>query len=125
MNLSEVRYHMLRPAQIVAMRTECPVVYIPLGNLEWHGPQNPVGADGLRAEGMAIRCARKGGGLAFPPLYYGESRAEALMEVNAADRYLIASGMGLPPENFAPDGSPFSATEQAINYHRLLIHILA
>jgi len=116
---------MLRPEQIVARRKECPVVYIPIGNLEWHGAHNPVGADGLRAEGMAVRCAQKGGGLAFPPLYYGDSRLEALMEVNAHDKDLIAQGMDLPPESFAADKSPFTATEQAINYHKLLLHILA
>ena len=75
----EVRYHMLRPAEIVERRKKCPVAYIPIGTLEWHGPQNPVGSDTLQAEGLAVLCARKGGGLVFPSLYYGESRLEALM----------------------------------------------
>jgi len=121
----EVRYHMLRPEQIVARRRACPVAYVPLGNLEWHGVHNPVGADTLQAEGMAILCARLGGGLAFPPLYYGESRSEALMEANARDRELIAEKMDLPAENFLPERMPFTPTEQALNYHRLLLHILA
>jgi len=120
----EVRYHLLRPAQIVARRKACPVAYVPLGNLEWHGIHNPVGADTLQAEGLAALCAQRGGGLAFPPLYYGESRLEALMEANAADRGLIAAGMELPPENFTAERQPFSATEQALNYHKLLLHIL-
>lgn len=59
----EVRYHMLRLAQIVARREDCPIAYIPIGTLEWHGVHNPVGADTLQAEGIAIRCAEKGGGL--------------------------------------------------------------
>jgi creatinine amidohydrolase len=122
---TEVRYHMLRPGQIVKRRTECPVVYIPTGNLEWHGVQNPVGADTLQAEGIAMRCARKGGGLVFPPLYYGDSRLEALMEVNAPDKDQIAAGMDLPPENFAADKAPFPPMEQALNYHKLLLHVLA
>jgi creatinine amidohydrolase len=121
----EVRYHMLRPAQIVARRKACPVVYIPIGTLEWHGVHNPVGADTLQAEGLAILCARKGGGLVFPPLYFGESRVEALMEANARDRELIAEQMGLSPDNFLPERQPFTATEQALNYHNLLLHILA
>jgi creatinine amidohydrolase len=70
-------------------------------------------------------CAQRGGGLVFPPLYYGENRMEARMEANANDRDAIAAGMGLSPDNFLPDRQPFSATEQAINYHKLLIHILA
>ena len=121
----EVRYHLLRPGQIVAHREACPVVYIPIGTLEWHGVHNPMGADTLQAEGLAILCAQKGGGLVFPPLYFGESRLEALMEANAQDRDLIAGQMGLSPDNFLPERQPFTATEQALNYHKLLIHILA
>jgi creatinine amidohydrolase len=120
----EVRYHMLRPAQIVAARQACPVVYIPIGTLEWHGVHNPVGADTLQAEGLALMCAQQGGGLVFPPLYYGENRLEALMEANARDRDQIAVQMGLSPDNFTAERQPFSATEQALNYHKLLLHIL-
>jgi creatinine amidohydrolase len=122
---TEVRYHMLRPGQIVARRKECPVVYIPIGTIEWHGVHNPMGADTLQAEGLALLCAQKGGGLVFPPLYYGESRLEALMEANARDRDQIAARMGLSPEHFGADRQPFTATEQAIQYHKLLLHILA
>jgi creatinine amidohydrolase len=122
---TEVRYHMLRPAQVRARREQCPVVYIPIGTIEWHGPQNPLGADSLQAEGLALLAARNGGGLVFPPLYYGESRSESLMEANAEDREKIAEAMGLSPDNFLPDRQPFSPTEQALNYQRLLLHILA
>jgi creatinine amidohydrolase len=123
--MTEVRYHMLRPGQVVKRRKECPVVYIPIGTLEWHGLHNPLGADTIQAEGLAILCAQQGGGLVFPPLYFGESRGESLMESVSEDRELIAEEMELPPENFLPDKHPFSATEQTLNYHRLLLHILA
>jgi creatinine amidohydrolase len=123
--IPEVRYNMLRPAQIVERRNACPAAYIPIGTLEWHGVHNPVGADTLQAEGLALMCAQRGGGLVFPPLYYGESRLEALMEANAGDRDAIAARMDLSPDNFLPERQPFSATEQALNYHKLLIHILA
>ena len=83
--MTEVRYHLLRPEQIVAQRRECPVAYIPLGVLEWHGLHNPVGADGLQAEGLAVLCAQKGGGLVFPTLYYGESRTEMLVDASSED----------------------------------------
>ncbi|MGC9468537.1 MAG: creatininase family protein [Anaerolineae bacterium] len=125
MTQSEVRYHMLRPKQVVDRRRRCPVVYIPIGTLEWHGLHNSLGADTLQAEGLAIMCARMGGGLVFPPLYFGESRLEALMEANAVDRVAIAEHMDLPPENFTARCQPFSATEQALNYHKLLVHVLA
>ncbi len=121
----EIRYHMCRPDQVRARRDACPVAYIPIGTLEWHGLHNPFGADTLQAEGLAALCARKGGGLVFPSLYYGESRSESLMEANAADREDIAKAMGLPPDNFLPERQPFSPTEQVLNYQRLLLHILA
>lgn len=121
----EVRYHMLRPREIVEKRNQFPVAYIPIGTLEWHGLHNAVGADSLQAEGIAIRCAQLSGGLVLPPLYYGENRLEALMEANADDKELIAKEMDLPVENFSSERHPFTATEQAINYHKLLLHILA
>ncbi len=122
---AEVRYWMCRPDQIVERRQACPVAYVPLGTLEWHGPHNPVGADTLQAEGLAVLCARRGGGLVLPPLYYGETRSESLVDVTGAEHVEVARAMGLPPENFLPDRQPFSATEQVLNYQRLLLHILA
>jgi len=125
MSETEVRYHMLRPAQVRKRREDCPIAYIPIGTIEWHGPHNPLGADTIQAEELAILAARKGGGLALPPLYYGESRVESLMEANASDRDKIAEQMGLSPDNFLPERHPFSPTEQASNYQKLLIHVLA
>lgn len=122
---TEVRYHMLRPGQIRERREAYPVAYIPIGTIEWHGFHNPTGADTLQANGLALLCAQKGGGLVFPPLYYGESRSESLMEANAPDREDIAKGMGLDPGNFLPERMPFSPMDQSLNYERLLIHILA
>ncbi|MBN1936869.1 MAG: creatininase family protein [Anaerolineae bacterium] len=123
--IPEVRYHMLRPHQIVERRQACPAVYIPIGTIEWHGVHNAVGADTLQAEGLALLCAQRGGGLVFPPLYYGESRIESLMDANAVDRDQIAEQMALPPDNFLPERMPFTATEQVLHYNKLLLHILA
>lgn len=118
--MEEVRYQMLRPAQIISRRKDCPVAYVPLGNVEWHGIHNPLGLDTLKAEGIAVACARKGGGLVFPPLYYGECRLEALRDNNPP----VIDAMELPAENFEPDKMTFSATEQILNYQKLLLHIL-
>jgi creatinine amidohydrolase len=120
----EVRYHMLRPAQVVARRQEFPVAYIPIGTLEWHGPHNPLGADTLQAEGLALQAATKGGGLVFPPLYYGENRLESLMEANAVDHEQIAEAMALPADNFTSERQLFNQTEQTLYYNHLLLHIL-
>ena len=121
---NEVRYQLLRPAEIVKLREACPVVYILIGTLEWHGLHNPLGADTLQAEHLSILCAKLGGGLVFPPLYYGESRLESLMESNAEDRDGIAELMHLDPDNFTPARFIYNETEQYENYQRLLAHIL-
>src|ERR1051326_4390881 len=100
--MSEVQYERLRPREGVAAREACPVAYLPIGTIEWHGFHNPLGLDSIKAHAMAVRCAQSGGGLVFPPLWYGESREEGLMEVGAADREQIVAAMKLPPQNFAP-----------------------
>ena len=71
-------------------------------------------------------CARsKAAGWSFPPSITAKAALEALMEANAADRDQIAQNMALSPDNFLPERQPFTATQQALNYHQLLIHILA
>jgi creatinine amidohydrolase len=121
----EVRYQFLRPAQIVARRKACPVGWLPIGTLEWHGVHNPLGTDTIQAEALAIRCAQKLGGLALPPLYYGESRVESLVDANSSDRDLIAREMGLDPSNHLTSKFPAPPAEQVLNYHKLLLHLLA
>lgn len=63
----EFRYHLLRPSQIKARREACPVAYVPIGTLEWHGHHLPIGADTLQSEHMANLCAQRGAGLLFLP----------------------------------------------------------
>ena len=125
MHREEVRYQFLRPAQVIARREAFPVAYVPLGNVEWHGPQNPLGADALQAEGLAQMAARLGGGLVLPPLYYGDNRSQLLQEAKEEYREGIAKEMRLDAQRFLPEFFPFSAAEQARNYQGLLIHILA
>ena len=71
-----VEYHRLRPQELVQRRTECPVAYLGLGILEWHGQHNPLGLDGLKAHGVGCHLAESIGGVAMPPLYWGDNRAE-------------------------------------------------
>lgn len=122
----EVRYHLLRPGEIVRRRKACPVAYVPIKTIEWHGVHNPVGADTLQAEELAIRCARLGGGLAFPPLYYGEPRLTSLMEANSPDAPKIAAAMELPTDGFTdPERWPVSPVDEAMHYQTLLLRVLA
>lgn len=123
---TEVRYQMLRPAEIVARRKAAPVAWVPLGTLEWHGVHNPLGSDTLQAEGIATIAARKGGGLVMPPVYFGDVRVQGeIIETLPEHRNdKIADAMELPLSNFDAEKFPFTKEEQAAHYHHHLLHIL-
>ena len=69
-----VRFERLRPAEIIAERERFPVVFQPLGPLEWHGPHLPYGTDPLHAETVAVWTAEAAGGVVMPTLYWGSER---------------------------------------------------
>ncbi len=71
-----VEYHRLRPKELVQRRQAMPVAYVGLGILEWHSLHNPLGLDGLKANGIALHLAAQLGGLVMPPLYWGDNRQE-------------------------------------------------
>ncbi|MCZ6677597.1 MAG: creatininase family protein [Candidatus Poribacteria bacterium] len=121
--MAKVRYEEMLPSEIIKARNACPIAYVPLGTLEWHGEHNAVGLDALKAHALAVKCAETGGGLAFPALWYGENRESNLMEVTARDSQEIARRYSLPPENFAPGYTGVSPHEQDIRYVELLLNI--
>lgn len=118
----EVRIQMLRPQQLLDRVAKCPVAYIPLGVIEWHGEHNPFGADTLQAEGIAEVCAIKGGGVVFPSLYYGlfQDRMETIDKF----RMPILKRMGWDPARFEPSALLDSAFEERQRYVHLLVHML-
>jgi creatinine amidohydrolase len=69
-----VRFELLRPAEIIAERDRFPVVYQPIGPLEWHGPHLPYGMDPLHAETVARRVAESIGGVVMPTFFWGTER---------------------------------------------------
>ena len=69
--LPEVRLEYLRPKEIEKALQKCPVLFLPLGTIEWHGLQNIVGLDAVKAHLLCIHAAQKGGGLVVPPLFGG------------------------------------------------------
>ena len=66
-----VQAEYLRPAELREALAKRPVVYVPLGTLEWHCEHLPVGLDALTAHGICLHAAAKDGGFVLPPLYYG------------------------------------------------------
>ncbi len=69
-----VQVALLRPEELIAERERVPVVYQPIGPLEWHGPHLPLGTDPLHAEAVATRAAAQSGGVVMPTLWWGTER---------------------------------------------------
>jgi creatinine amidohydrolase len=67
----EVRLERLRPRELEAAMQACPVLFQPLGTIEWHGLHNIVGLDAVKAHHLCVRAARLGGGVVAPPLFGG------------------------------------------------------
>jgi len=122
--MRKVHYEEMLPQEIVEARTRVAVAYLSIGGLEWHGEHLAIGNDALKAHALAIRAAEQGGGLAFPPLYWGENRERALMEANHDPEGKIAEKMALPRTNFAPGYMHKSADDQDRFYIDLLVHML-
>jgi len=122
--MRKVRYEEMLPQDIVAERTQTPIAYLPIGTLEWHGEHLAVGNDALKAHALAIRVAERGGGLVFPPLYYGENREDSLMEFDYDPDGRIKEKMVLSKESFEPGYMHKPSYLQDAFYTELLLHIL-
>ncbi len=121
---NDVCYERLRPEQVIARRSDFPLAYLPLGVLEWHGPQNPLGLDGLKVHELCVRAATDGGGLVFPVPWYGEHRESHLAEANPGTTFVVADAMQLPVDSFSTGymGGK-TLVEQTLFHQDLLFHI--
>jgi creatinine amidohydrolase len=71
----EVRIELLRPGELNAEQKRCPLVFLPVAPLEYHGPHLPVGMDPINATQCALEaCRRLGKGVVHPTLYWGTER---------------------------------------------------
>jgi creatinine amidohydrolase len=66
-----VAYQQLLPYQFKERIEHCPLVYVPVGSLEWHGEHMALGNDTIKMHALCCEAARLGGGIVFPPLFYG------------------------------------------------------
>lgn len=100
----QYRYELMRPDEIVAARDKCPVAFLPIGPLEWHGPAMPFGTDALQAAAVAEGAVKKlGVGVLLPTLYFGTERArtpDILRNIGfEGDEYIIGQDF---PKNTIP-----------------------
>jgi creatinine amidohydrolase len=68
--MREVRWERMFPDELEAAFQEFPVVYLPYGLCEPHGPQNTLGLDALKAHGICRKAAQNSGGIVAPPDYW-------------------------------------------------------
>jgi len=105
----ETRIQFLRPRQIVERLKAAPVVYVPVGPLEWHGPHMPYGTDPLNAENMALRACAKTGGVVWPTEFWGTERERTTAQLASLGfpkgKYVV--GMDFPknliPSSYCPE----------------------
>jgi creatinine amidohydrolase len=95
----EIRMERLRPGQLNAERERCPLVFVPVGPLEYHGPHLPVGTDAINATECALEaCRRLGQGVVHPTLYWGteRERPEWMLESLGFEKKDWIVGMDFP-----------------------------
>ncbi|MCL2813751.1 MAG: creatininase family protein [Oscillospiraceae bacterium] len=72
--VEKVLYAELTPQEFRDRINACPIAYLPLGTLEWHGEHLPLGADGIQSQGFFAELAKKAGGIVLPMLFVGPDR---------------------------------------------------
>jgi len=65
------RYERLRAPQLVEEMERVPLVYLPIGSLEYHGWHLQVGFDAMHAHELCLAAAQKTGGVVLPPTFWG------------------------------------------------------
>ncbi len=64
-----IRYAESFPDALAEELARCPVLYLALGALEWHGEHLPLGLDGIVAEAFVERLAQRLGGVVLPSIW--------------------------------------------------------
>ncbi len=74
-NNREIRFELLRPGQLMKEREKCPLVFLPVAPLEYHGPHLPIGMDPINATSCAMEvCRRIDKGVVYPAVHCGTER---------------------------------------------------
>ncbi|MCY4371244.1 MAG: creatininase family protein [bacterium] len=68
-SLDPTAYEFVRPARMGQVLEETPIVFLPVGCMEYHGPHLPLGVDMLTADAICHRTAEVTGGVVLPPLW--------------------------------------------------------
>ncbi|HEY3340899.1 MAG TPA: creatininase family protein [Anaerolineae bacterium] len=66
-----VQWERMLPAEFREAQKALPVIFLPLGTVEWHGEHNALGLDALKAHQLCVLAAQRAGGIVHPPVYGG------------------------------------------------------
>lgn len=116
----ETRLEFLRPDEILAERARIPLVFLPTGSIEWHGPHLPLGVDMMLAHEAARRAAAEMGGVVHPAIFCGterERRPDMLRDIGfRGDEWIV--GMDFPanvlPSLYYPEEAFAIAVREAL-----------
>ena len=68
-SLDPTAYEFVQPARMRQVLAKTPIVFLPVGCMEYHGPHLPLGVDMLTADAICHRTAEVTGGVVLPPLW--------------------------------------------------------
>jgi creatinine amidohydrolase len=96
--IENVNMERMRPKQLLAAIAKCPVVYVPLAPLEWHGPHLPLNVDAIHATAVCEGVAQIVGGVVYPTTYLGTETRRSRQELKdlgfQGDEHVV--GMDFP-----------------------------
>ncbi len=70
------KYEELSASEFAEALNERPLVYVPIGSLEFHGRHLPMGMDTIHAYAFCLAVARRTGGVVLPPTFWGSAGRE-------------------------------------------------
>ena len=82
----KVQYEQLVPQEFRERIKECPIAYLPLGTLEWHGEHLPYGTDAYIGHDFCVKLAQRVGGIVLPMLFMGVDSASMSGSSNWYDK---------------------------------------
>jgi len=74
--VTEVRLKHMLPRDIHDAFQKLPLIFIPVGVLEFHDPHLAFGTDLIHAENISIAAAKRLGGIVLPPIHFGVCHAK-------------------------------------------------
>lgn len=69
--MQKLRYEELLVGELEQARAQAPIVYFPIGSLEYHGWHLPLGFDALHAHALCLQAAAQTGGVVLPATFWG------------------------------------------------------